>query len=189
MTPSTSSQRASRLKMLLIFFIFLAPIIAAAFFNYIGYRPGTNGHGKPIAPQRNFVTEGVQVRLEDGRQYPWRDAAEPKMTLVALAGPGCAARCLQELTKMAAAKVTLNRNLGRLRLLYVGIPPVDADHDGIRNYWQLGQVQGTGLDSFRPAGADTVSAVLVESNGTALAWYPAGFDPTGLRIDLQKVIH
>jgi len=30
--------------------------------------------------------------------------------------------------------------------------------------------------------------VLVESNATALAWYPAGFDPNGLRKDLQKVI-
>jgi hypothetical protein len=33
-----------------------------------------------------------------------------------------------------------------------------------------------------------VSALLVESNGTALSLYPVGFDPTGLRKDLQKVI-
>lgn len=189
MTSAISPQRASRLKMLLIFFIFLAPIMAAAVFNWIGYRPGTNGHGRPITPQRNLLQEGLQVRLEDGRLYPWRDDREPKMTLVALAGPGCATHCLQELTKMAAAKVTLNRNMDRLRLLYLGPPPADADHDGIRNYWQLGRLQGTGLDRFRPQAADAVSALLVESNGTALAWYPAGFDPTGLRIDLQKVIH
>jgi hypothetical protein len=29
----------------------------------------------------------------------------------------------------------------------------------------------------------------VESDGTALTLYPAGFDPSGLRKDLQKVIH
>ncbi|MHC1480881.1 hypothetical protein ACYJW8_11545 [Frateuria aurantia] len=189
MTPSNPSQRASRFKMLLIFFIFLAPIFAAAIFNYAGYRPGTNGHGQPISPQRNLVQEHVEVLLDDGSHYPWRDASEPKMTLVALAGPGCASRCIEELTKMAAAKVTLSRNMNRLRLLYIGAPPADLTTDGVRNYWTLGTLQGDALAMFRPSTPDSVSALLVESNGTALAWYPAGFDPTGLRIDLQKVIH
>ena len=41
--------------------------------------------------------------------------------------------------------------------------------------------------SFRRS-PDSVSAVLVESNGTALAYYPAGFDAAGLARDMQKVI-
>ena len=44
------------------------------------------------------------------------------------------------------------------------------------------------LASYAPSTPDSVSAVLVESNGTALSLYPAGFDTTGLRKDLQKVI-
>jgi hypothetical protein len=107
---------------------------------------------------------------------------------VALAGPDCAAQCLATLTSMAAARVTLNRNQSRLRLLYLGTPPADDARDGMRNYWLLGTDVDGKLASFRPTMPDSVSAVLVESNGTALLQYPAGFDPSGLRKDLQKVI-
>jgi hypothetical protein len=84
--------------------------------------------------------------------------------------------------------VTLNRNQSRLRLLYLGTPPADDARDGMRNYWLLGTDVDGKLASFRPTMPDSVSAVLVESNGTALLQYPAGFDPSGLRKDLQKVI-
>jgi hypothetical protein len=39
-----------------------------------------------------------------------------------------------------------------------------------------------------PTTPDTVSVVLVESNGTALSLYPAGFDGPGLLRDMVKVI-
>ena len=88
----------------------------------------------------------------------------------------------------ALARVTLNRNRSRLRLLYLGTPPADDDRDGMKNYWQIGADVADKLVSYRPTAPDSVSALLVESNGTALSWYPAGFDATGLRKDLQKVI-
>jgi hypothetical protein len=44
------------------------------------------------------------------------------------------------------------------------------------------------LAVYRPATADSVSAVLVESNGTALALYPAGMDAASLLRDMRKVI-
>jgi hypothetical protein len=89
---------------------------------------------------------------------------------------------------MAAARITLNRNAPRLRLLYVGTPPGNAASSGMDNYWQLGEDRQGRLAAFRPATPDSVAALLVESDGTALSLYPAGFDPSGLRKDLQKVI-
>ena len=56
------------------------------------------------------------------------------------------------------------------------------------NYWQLGEDSKGQLAAFRPTAPDSVAALLVESDGTALSLYPAGFDPSGLRKDLQKVI-
>lgn len=44
------------------------------------------------------------------------------------------------------------------------------------------------LAEYRPSTPDSVSALLVESNGTALAFYPAGFDGPGLLRDMRKVI-
>jgi hypothetical protein len=186
--PTDHALRASRLKFLLVVFIFAAPIIAAALLNLSGWQPTGKGYGEPILPQRNFDQEHVQIRLTNSQDWAWRDTS-PRMTLIALAGPACAAHCMDVLTKMAAARITLNNNLGRLRLLYVGEPPADAATNGMESYWSLGSDVSGRLAAYRPAAPDSVSALLVESDGTALTLYPAGFDPSGLRKDLQKVIH
>ena len=167
--------------------VFAAPVLVAAWLMASGWQPSGKGHGQPIMPQRNLVDERLQVTLADGAAYAWRDS-KPRMTLVALAGPDCAAHCLDVLTKMAAARITLGRNVDRLRLLYLGTPPADVADDGMRNYWLLGRDDAGKLAAYRPLTPDSVSALLVESNGTALAYYPAGFDATGLRQDLQKVV-
>ncbi|MEI7036757.1 hypothetical protein [Fulvimonas yonginensis] len=189
MNTPAPSLKASRLKLLAIMAVFAAPIIAAAILTFSGWQPSGKGYGRPVQPQRNFVDEHVRVRLADGSDYAWRDPAEPRMTLVALAGPGCAARCFDALSGMAKAWVTLNRNQKRLRLLYLGTAPADrAQVAAMKAYWILGEDPDGRLAAFRPAAADSVSALLVESNGTALAYYPAGFDGTGLLRDLHKVI-
>jgi hypothetical protein len=185
--PDPAALRASRLKLLLVMLVFAAPIIAAVLLTLSGWQPSGKAYGQSIEPQRNLVAEHVQVTLPNGQAWAWR-ADEPQLTLVALAGPDCATQCLDALTKMAAARITLNRNAPRLRLLYVGAPPADAAHSGMTNYWQLGEDRQGQLAAFRPTSPDSVAALLVESDGTALSLYPAGFDPTGLRKDLQKVI-
>ena len=190
-----TARRRSRLKLLLIPAVFAAPIVAAGILTLTGWQPQGKGNGLPILPQRNFATEPVTVTLADGSGYAWRDS-QPRLTLVALTGPGCASRCVDTLTKMAAARVTLARNMPRLRLLLVGAPPagepvtdgrvaLGANPDAS---FLLGSDEGGKLARYAPAEPDTVSALLVESNGTALSLYPAGFDTTGLRKDLQKVI-
>lgn len=186
-SAESTAVRKSRIQLLLIALVFAAPMLVAGLLNVNGWQPGTKGNGEAIVPQRNFVDEKLQVRLDNGQPYAWRDD-EPRLTLIALAGPDCAKNCLATLTSMAAARVTLNRNQGRLRLLYLGTPPVDESDDGMRNYWLLGEDVDGKLAAFRPTAPDSVNALLVESNGTALSLYPAGFDPSGLRRDMQKVI-
>jgi cytochrome oxidase Cu insertion factor (SCO1/SenC/PrrC family) len=186
-TSPLPGQRSSRLKFLLVILVFAAPFIAAALLNFSGWQPSGKAYGQPIVPQRNFEQEHLQLRLADGKDWAWRDSS-PRMTLIALAGPDCAAHCIDTLTKMAAARITLNNNMQRLRLLYVGQAPADAASDGMRNYWAVATDSDNRLAAYRPATPDSVSALLVESDGTALARYPVGFDPSGLRKDLQKVI-
>jgi hypothetical protein len=186
-TSNTPNQRTSRLKFLLVVCLFAAPIIAAALLNFSGWQPAGKAYGEPILPQRNFEQEHLQIRLADGHAWAWRDTS-PRMTLIALAGPDCATHCVDVLTKMAAARITLNNNMSRLRLLYVGQPPAGAATNGMENFWAIGSDVDGRLDVYRPATPDSVTALLVESDGTALARYPAGFDPSGLRKDLQRVI-
>ncbi|WP_114241617.1 hypothetical protein [Dyella sp. C9] len=185
--PDPAALRASRLKLLLIMLVFAAPIAAAGMLTLTGWQPSGKANGEAVTPERNFANEQLAVTLPDGSAWAWR-ADQPQLTLVALAGPDCATQCMATLTKMAAARITLNQNASRLRLLYVGAPPAHAAASGMTDYWQLGEDHAGKLAAFRPGMPDSVSALLVESDGTALSLYPAGFDPTGLRKDLQKVI-
>ena len=174
--------------MLLIAMVFLAPMIVAGLLTVGGWQPGAKSNGQPILPQRNFVDEKLRVQLAGGKDYAWRDS-EPRMTLLALAGPDCATQCLATLTAMAKARVMLNHKQSRLRLVYLGTLPGDAAaRQAMETYWQVGQDVEGKLVSYRPATPDSVSAVLVESNGTALSFYPAGFDAAGLLRDMREVI-
>jgi cytochrome oxidase Cu insertion factor (SCO1/SenC/PrrC family) len=186
-TVDPKALRRSRMFLILIGLVFAAPMIVAGLLTWSGWQPGAKGNGQPIVPQRNFVDGKVQVTLANGQPYAWRDS-KPRMTLIALPGPDCAQACVDTLTRMAAARITLNRNQSRLRLLYLGTQPPKGERDGMDNYWQIGRDVDGKLAGYRPTTPDSVSALLVESNGTALSLYPAGFNPTGLRKDLQKVI-
>jgi hypothetical protein len=181
--PNPHAAKAGRGKLLLIAFVFAAPILAAALLTVTGWQPTAKGNGLPITPQRTLTD--VVVRLASGDTYAWRNTAEPQLTLVALPGPACAARCADTLLKMQNARITLNRNADRLRLLYLDKgPAVTAPGTD----WQVGTDVADKLSAFRPTEPDTVAAVFVESNATALSYYPAGFDPSGLRKDLQKIV-
>lgn len=186
--PDPAAIRNGRIKLLLVLAAFAGSLVIALVLASIGWQPKVQAAGLPILPQRNFVQEKVTIRMADGSGWAWR-AGTPQMTLVALPGPDCAAKCYAALTAMAKAHVMLNQNQSRLRLLYVGTPPTDAtERAGMANYWQLGRDVDGQLAAWRASAPDSVSAVLVESNGTALASYPAGFDPSGLLQDLRKVI-
>jgi cytochrome oxidase Cu insertion factor (SCO1/SenC/PrrC family) len=186
-TVDPAARHKGRLHLMLIGLVFLAPLIAAGVLSLAGWQPGVAGEGEPILPQRNFAQENVRVVLENGQPWLWRDS-KPRLTLVALAGPDCATRCVQGLTNLAKARAMLNRNQSRLLLLYLGQPPASADAGGMRNYWEIGKDVDGRLAVYRPAMADSVSAVLVESNGTALSLYPAGMDAASLLRDMRKVI-
>lgn len=178
-------RRRRRLQMMLLVAVFVLPALVALLLGAVGWRPGTNGYGQPVLPQRSVMK--VDIALAGGGNWAWRAANRPRMTLVALPGPDCAEACLETLKWMRNARITLNDDMKRLRLLYVG-PPPQAGVDGpIMRDYAMGRDVAGALAEFRATKPDSVAALLVESNGTALSWYPAGFDPNGLKDDLHKV--
>lgn len=178
MTP----RNRRRLQLILILGSFAVPALVALLLGGMGWQPETRSAGEPVLPQRS-VADAV-VMLDDGTPWLWRDS-EPRMTLLALPGPDCAAACRETLTLMRNARVTLNRNMQRLRLLYVGTPPAA---DALPRDWRVGRDEAGVFDVFSARSPDSVAALLIESNGTVLLHYPAGFDPRGLARDLRKVV-
>ena len=182
--PNPEAVRRGRRQLILVAAVFLAPAMIAAGVGLTGWMPGTRGNGEQIEPQRNFVD--VPVTLENGSRYEWRDPVAPRFSLLALPGPSCAARCKEQLHMMRNARITMNENMQRVRLIYLGERGPVAD--ALEPEWQVARDDDNRLAEFRPTGPDSLAAILVQSNGTALSLYRDGFNPTGLRKDMKKVV-
>ncbi|SRR5579885_1540086 len=174
-----------RLQLLGVASLFAAPILVGIALVLAGWMPGTKSYGLPILPQRNLA--GTPVQLDDGAPYVWR-GRDFHWTLVALPGPDCATRCARALDMIERARITLNQNADKLRLLYLSSPPDGTRTSGLMRAWQTGSSQAAPLDDLRPHTRDSLAAVLVMPDGVALTHYPPGFDPDGLKKDLQKVV-
>lgn len=171
-----------RLQLLLVASLFAAPAIVGFALVLAGWMPGTKSYGLPILPQRELGA--VPVQLDNGDRFEWRDRAF-HWTLVALPGPDCAEHCTHALDMIHRARITLNQNADKLRLLYLGAPPHDARE--LMRVWQIGS-NAPALEDLRPQAHDSLAAVLVMPDGVALTHYPPGFDADGLKKDLQKVV-
>lgn len=186
MTDANRTVRLNRVKMLLVVGVFVLPFLAAWLAYSVGWRPGTKSHGEAILPQRSF--KSITIRMDDGSTWPWRDSETPRMTLIALSDGPCAKQCINLLALMRNARITLNDKQDRLRLLYLGEVPAGRAGEVLMQSWQHGRDEHAALKAFGPTQPGKVSAILVESNGTALVKYPVGFSPDGLKKDLHKVI-
>ncbi|MDN5923930.1 MAG: hypothetical protein L0H70_02900, partial [Xanthomonadales bacterium] len=169
---SMTARNKRRWQLLGVAMVFALPVLVALGLSALGWQPGTKSHGQAILPQRSFAT--VDVRMMDDSHYAWRDS-EPRMTLIALPGPQCARQCVSTLAVLRNARITLNDKQDRLRLLYLGAPPSDPAAAVVMQAWQQGRDVAQAFAQWRPQQADSVAALLVESNGTALLYYPAGF--------------
>lgn len=177
--------RRSRLQLLLLLGVFAAPFLAALLLVHGGWLPGTKSYGTPVLPQQSLLD--ASVTLADGSRYAWKDE-RPRWTLAVLSGPSCAEVCTRELGRLQAVRVRINKKDVQLRLLYLGAPPADAQTRALLASWAVGRDDAGRLAAFRPERADSLAAVLVEPDGTALTSYPAGYDAELLLKDLQKAI-
>lgn len=187
MSETTRKQPLNRLAIALVIAAFVVPFVAAWIALHAGWWPGTRSHGKPILPQRNFT--GIRIVLGNGSNWLWRDPVAPRMTLVALSNGPCEQQCVKILSMLRNARITLNDKEDRLRLLYLGQPPAGTAGTVLAKSWYYGDDVTGALAAFRPPASGEVSALLVESNGTALVQYAVGFSPDGVKDDLHKVIH
>jgi hypothetical protein len=174
-----------RLQLLGVASLFAAPILVGIALVLAGWMPGTKSYGLPILPQRNLADASVQ--LDGSARFEWRDR-DFHWTLVALPGPACAMRCTHALDMIRRARITLNQNADKVRLLYLGKPPESPQARDLMRTWQIGASKAAELDDLRPRARDSLAAVLVMPDGVALTHYPPGFDPEGLKKDLQKVV-
>jgi hypothetical protein len=181
MTP----QNRKRLGLVLIVLLFATPIVTAYVLNALGWRPsGMRNYGTLIEPPQDLTA--ARFTLDDGKPLAWKDE-DWSWTLIALPGPGCAEKCLARIDELRRARLTLNQNAYRVRVVVLdanvpasaieAMKPVERARDADEK-----------LATYRPAASDDVAAVLVDPHGFLILSYPAGYDGNLLKKDLARLI-
>lgn len=178
------SRTRKRLQLVMLGALFVLPVALAFVLASSGWVPGAKSFGVGIVPQRSV--EKVNVELANGTRLDWHDP-DWRWSLVAIPGKHCAQACMTQLDLLHRARISLNQNSGRVRLLFLGTPPAGPEADQIMPMWQVGSDVGNGFAEWVPAIDDGLAVVLVKPNGVALTYYATGFDASGLRKDLAKV--
>ena len=181
MTPDNRK----RVGLILIVLLFAAPIAAAYILNALGWRPAaTRNYGTLVEPPQDLGA--ARFVLADGKALEWKDA-DWSWTLFALTGPDCAEKCLAKIDELRRARLTLNQNAYRVRVVVLDasiapdkllpLKPVEAARDA-----------DSKLETLRPKTPDEVSAALADPHGLLILRYDAGYDANLLRKDLAKLI-
>jgi hypothetical protein len=181
MTP----QNRKRLGLVLIVLLFAAPIATAYVLNALGWRPsGMRNYGTLIEPPQN-LTE-ARFALDDGKPLAWEDG-DWSWTLIALPGPQCAAKCLARIDELRRARLTLNQNAHRVRVVVLDATLPESALAPLKPVARVRDADEK-LASYRPAKNDDVAAVLIDPHGFLILSYPAGYDGNLLRKDLARLI-
>lgn len=182
MTP----RNRKRLGLILILLLFAVPVIGAYVLNSVGWRPaGMRNFGTLVEPAQDL--KQIPLLLVDGTPFEWKDPPEWHWTLLALPGPGCAEGCLARLDELRRARLTLNQNADRLRVLVVD-GTLTAERLAPFEVLQLARDSEGRLGFLRAGQADQVSVALVDPNGFLILRYAEGYDGNGLRRDMTRLV-
>lgn len=186
MTLSVSAaKRRKRFALTLIAALFVVPVVGSYALFLSGWKPAhTRNHGELLTPARDISAHPVV--LADGSTLTWKDPELEHWTLLAVPGPGCATHCLQRLDELRRARLTLNQNAQRLRLVVLDVA-LPADRLTALAPMVAGRDPDAVFTDLRPAG-DDLGAALVDPSGFYALRYRAGYDGTGLRKDLSRLI-
>jgi hypothetical protein len=177
MTPQTRK----RIGLVLILLLFAAPIVTAYVLNALGWRPsGHRNYGTMIEPPQDLTQ--ARFMLDDGKALAWKDE-DWSWTLIALPGPGCAAKCLERIDELRRARLTLNQNAYRVRVVVLDANVPDSAIESMKPVERARDADEK-LSKYRPAASDDISAVRVDPHGFLILSYPSGYDGNLLKKDL-----
>lgn len=180
MTP----RNRNRLGLVLILLLFAAPLLTAYVLNAFGWRPaGSRNYGTLIEPPQDLGA--ARFIQDDGKPLAWKDE-DWSWTVFALPGPSCARGCLERIDELRRARLTLNQNAFRVRVVVLG--DLDANALAAMKPVMRARDVDAKLAALRPAGADEVAVAFADPHGFLVLRYPVGYDANKLRKDLARLV-
>jgi hypothetical protein len=192
---NTQDPNRGRKQLLLVAFLFALPVFVAVALAFAGWQPaGTRQHGVLLEPPQDFTT--VVAADGAGERVVWNLPDGNWHVLVQLP-PDCGMACPHMLDTLHRVWSALSREAAKAKILLVGTPDA-ATIAAMASYPEIRAITLSPNPLPAPARpapvADTgvpsapLTVWLVDPNGWLVMRYDAGFDPSGLRKDLKKLI-
>mgnify|MGYP001203691371 CR=1 FL=1 len=178
------NQIRSRLVLLLVVALFLGSFGVAAGLFFSGWKPTqTRNIGQMLEPYPDL--RALNLRQADGRAWQWQPARRHWHIMVAPPAD-CGAPCLRLLDALQRVWVSEGRHADKLKVLWFGPLPAGAPaFSGLVPMQPSAELQGRLPDLAR---ADALPVYLADPHGYLVLRYAPGFDPSGLRKDLGRVL-
>jgi hypothetical protein len=178
------SQLRSRLTLLLVAVLFLGSFGVAAVLRFAGWTPPrARNFGELLQPPRPLGA--LALRRIDGSAYPWAPE-QNQWRLLAVPAPGCRDACVRAIDTLRRTWLSQGSRANRLDVLWAG--PVPAGAPRFRRLVEIAPEPALAAALPEAATPDAVPVYLVDPEGFLVLHYRPGFDPTGLRKDLGKLV-
>lgn len=178
------AMKGRRRMLLLVAALFAAPLVVAMLLQAAGWHPmQTRNAGTLVDPP--VALADAPVRDMAGTPLAW-EVGERGWNMLVLAPAACAGDCAALYDQLHRVWLTQGRHADRVRVLWSGPLP-----QGAAPYAALVPVQaGDDLLARLPHAADAtpVPLYLVDGRGFLALRYAPGFDPSGLRKDLSRLL-
>lgn len=183
-TDPRPSQTRSRLVLLLVAAMFLGSFGVAAGLFFSGWQPSkTRNVGEMLKPYPDL--RELALVQADGQPWTWQPANRHWHIIVAPPAD-CGAPCLQLLDALQRVWLSEGRHADKLEVLWFGPLPAGAPEFGALVPMQASPALQARLPD--QARADALPVYLADPNGYLVLRYPPGFNPSGLRKDLGRVL-
>jgi hypothetical protein len=181
---NASQKTRSRLTLLLIAVFFLGSFGVAAALFFGGWKPSeTRNIGEMLDPYPDL--RDLDLRRADGQAWTWQPAQRHWHIIVAPPAD-CGAPCWQMLDALHRVWLSEGRHADKLEVLWFGeLPSRAPNFPGLVPMQASAALQARLPDLARP---DALPVYLADPNGYLVLRYPPGFNPSGLRKDLGRVL-
>lgn len=185
--------RSGRIKMLLVWAVCAAPVVASYFTYYVIKPQGRVNYGTLITPPKPLPTEGDMTLVDLNERAVKPASLKGQWLLVAVSGGACDHACEHQLYLQRQLRETLGKDKDRLDRVWL-IPdrePVRAGLlEGLRNAWVL-RTDAASLQRWLAPEAGQAMAshlYLVDPRGDWMMRFPVDADPSRIKKDLARLM-
>ncbi|MEO8672767.1 MAG: hypothetical protein ABI411_15725 [Tahibacter sp.] len=177
-------QSKMRLQLVMVGAVFLVPMLIAFGLRLANWQPERlRNIGELVQPPQDLASNPI---ASDRGEFAWKDP-DYRWTLLLLAGPACGDACEAQLANAEKVRGVMTSKATRVRLAVIGVEATDARRARYPQT-QFLRSDAPALQALRPSGNDAIAAVVIDPAGLLVLRYAPGFDPSGVRQDLARVI-